>query len=231
MYSQDNISPAPSFIGLTLGISLAAACSTVAVAETRQHGIHEHGSAVLNVAIADQTLSVEYITPAANIVGFEHTPSTEEQKHAVHEAVELLETGKVLLMSPDAACTLAHAKVEHETEIDDHEDHAEEEHSEHEEHEEDEEHAKEEHGEHEEHEEHAKEEHGEHEEHEEGEGTHSEFHVEYEYQCENMGALTHIDVELFKHFPGNEKIITQAITPNGQKGMELTANSARLTLP
>ena len=200
MYSHDNISPAPSFIGLTLGISLAAACSTVAVAETRQHGIHEHGSAVLNVAIADQTLSVEYIPPAANIVGFEHTPSTEEQKHAVHEAVELLETGKVLIMSPDAACILAHAKVEHEAESNDHE-------------------------------EHAKEEHGEHEEHEEDEGTHSEFHVEYEYQCENMGALTHIDVELFKHFPGNEKITTQAITPNGQKGMELTANSARLILP
>ncbi|MDJ0957791.1 MAG: DUF2796 domain-containing protein [Arenicellales bacterium] len=210
------------------GVCLLVAGSTVAVAETRQHGIHEHGSAVLNVAIADQTMSVEYITPAANIVGFEHTPTTEEQKHAVHEAVELLETGKVLNIPADAACTLAHAKVEHEAESDDHEEHAKEEHGEHEE---DEEHAKEEHDEHEEHEEHAKEGHDEHEEHEEDEGTHSEFHVEYEYQCENMGALTHIDVDLFKHFPGNEKITTQAITPNGQKGMELTANSSRLTLP
>ena len=217
MYSHDNINPAPTFMGLTLGISLVAACSTIAIAETRQHGIHEHGSAVLNVAIADQTLAVEYLTPAANIVGFEHTASTEEQKHTVHEAIELLETGNVLIMPSDAACSLAHAKVEHETEGDDHEEHIEEEHGEHEKHEEDEEHAKEEHDK--------------HEEHAEEEGTHSEFHVEYEYRCENMGALTHIDVELFKHFPGNEKITTQAITPNGQKGMELTANSARLILP
>lgn len=187
----------PGSTELTLGLSLAAACSIVAVAETRQHGSHEHGSAVLNVAIADQVLSVEYIAPAANIVGFEHTPSTKDQKHAVHEAIELLETGKVLNIPADAACTLTHAEVEHEDESDEHEEHAKDEH----------------------------------EEHGEDEGAHSEFHVQYEYQCGNMGALPHIDVELFKYFPANEKITTQIITPSGQKGVELTPNSTRLILP
>lgn len=187
----------PGSIELTLGLSLATACSMVAVAETRQHGSHQHGSAILNVAIADQVLSVEYITPAANIVGFEHTPSTEDQKNAVHEVTKLLETGKVLNIPDEAGCTLTHVEVEHEAKS----------------------------------EEHAKEGSDEHEEHEEDEGTHSEFHVRYEYQCENMVAVAHIDVELFKYFPATEKITTQIITPSGQKGVELTPNSTRLILP
>ena len=190
----------PGSIVWTLGLYLAAAWSVVAVAETRQHGSHEHGSAVLNVAIADQVLSVEYITPAANVVGFEHTPSTEDQKNAVKEAIQLLETGKVLNIPEDAACTLTHAEVERETEKDEHEEHAEE----------------------------GSDEHG---EHGDDEGAHSEFHVLYEYQCENMAALAHIDVVLFKYYPANEEITAQIITPSGQKGMELTPNSARLILP
>ncbi len=198
----------PSSIGLTLGLGLSAACGTAAVAETRHHGSHEHGSAVLNAATADTTLSVEYITPAANIVGFEHAPSTEEQERAVHEAVELLESGKMLSLPAEAECNLTRAEVEHEAEGDEHHD-----------------------AEGDEHEKHAKEELDEHEEHGEDEGAHSEFHVEYEYRCENIGALAHIDVELFKHFPGNEKITTQVITANGQKGVELTPSSTRLVLP
>ena len=195
-------------IGLTVGLGLSAACGTAAVAETRQHGSHEHGSAMLNVAIADTTLSVEYITPAANIVGFEHAPSTEEQQHAVHEAVKLLERGKVLSLPAEAECNLTRAEVELEGEA--HMD---------------------EHKEGERHEEHAQEEDNEHEKRRDDEDSHSEFHAEYEYQCENMGALAHIDVELFKHFPGNEKITTQVITANGQKGVELTPDSTRLILP
>ena len=118
---KNRLSSIRGYIELTLGLFLAAACSAAAVAETRQHGSHEHGSAVLNVAIADQLLSVEYITPAANIVGFEHTPSTDDQMNAVNEAIELLETGKVLNIPTGAACTLTHAEVEHEAEKDEHE--------------------------------------------------------------------------------------------------------------
>ena len=76
-------------IRLTLGLVLGIACCAVAVSETRQLGSHEHGAAILNVAIADESLSIEYRTPAANIVGFEHAPSTEAQVQAVHDATEL----------------------------------------------------------------------------------------------------------------------------------------------
>ena len=40
-----------------------------------------------------------------------------------------------------------------------------------------------------------------------------------------------LDVNIFEHFPGNEKILTQVITPNGQTGGELTRDTARLMLP
>lgn len=195
-------------IRATLALILSAVCSPVVMSETRQLDSHEHGAAILNVAIADGTLSIEYITPAVNIVGFEHVPSTEDQERAVHEAVELLESGKVISIPPEAACSLANAEVEHggKPHMGEHQE--------------------------EEHEEgHTSKEHGEHEEHGDGEGSHSEFHVVYQYQCENIDALAHIDVELFAYFSGNEKIASQIITPNGQGGMVLTPNSTRLVFP
>lgn len=191
-----------------LFLVLCAAYPVGAVAETRQHGSHEHGAAVLNVAVAGATLAVEFIAPAANIVGFEHAPSSEEQERAVHQALELLESGNVMTVPAEADCRLARAEVE--TEGAAHRD---------------------EHDADKEHEVHAKEEDGGREEHTEDEETHSEFHAEYEYQCQNITALSHIDVELFKYFPGNDDITVQVITPNGQSGTELTPDSTRLVLP
>lgn len=176
-----------------VAISVTALMFNAVTAEVRQHGSHEHGAASLNVAIVEQTLAIEFIAPAANIVGFEHTPRTQAQKQAVSEAEAMLESDAIFSFPPAAECTLSQAVMEDEHE---------------------------EHGEHEE-----------HAEHEQGEAAHSEFHAEYEYQCRQIERLTHVDVRLFEHFPGNEEIAVQVITPNGQGGAVLTSANARIELP
>lgn len=81
--------------------------------EYRQHGTHEHGLAQMNLAVDDQDVHIELISPAANIVGFEHQPKTPEQEAAVKKALETLEDGEALFVfSPDAACDLVEARVE-----------------------------------------------------------------------------------------------------------------------
>jgi hypothetical protein len=195
-------------IRATIGLVGCLACG-IGLAESRQLGTHEHGTAVLNVAVADATLSIEYQTPAANLVGFEHEARTDAQKMAVDDAEKVLKSGKILTLPEDAACELTAVEVEHEAEG--------EHHDEHEHHDEKKEHHTE--GE------------TDHDHRDHDMESHAEFHVLMTYECQNIEALTHIDVDLFRLFPGNEKIRTQAITPSGQTGGELTPDSARLMLP
>ena len=117
---------------LLLSLCFTAALPKAILAETRQHGRHEHGSAELNIAVAEQTLMVEYTTPVANILGFEHAAKTEKEKQALHEAEEVLKSDRIISLPTDADCTLAHTAMQQEEEHEEHEA----EHEEHEEHEE-----------------------------------------------------------------------------------------------
>jgi hypothetical protein len=66
----------------------------------------------LNVVVEDDDLYLEFASPAANIVGFEHRPRTDAQKAAVMEAVETLKNGETLIALPAGAqCRLAEPTV------------------------------------------------------------------------------------------------------------------------
>ena len=193
-------------LGLLAGLLAAPVAPLVSAAE-REHGAHEHGVGQLNVAIEGDEVEIELIAPGADIVGFEHEAETEADKAAVAEAAALLADGPAIFVFPDgAACALEEAEVESALLEGEHahEDHADEKHA---------------------HEEHA------HEEHagEEGE-SHSEFHAHYHFECGNPGALDHIEVRYFEHFPNAEELDVQTITDDGQGAQELTAEAARLDL-
>ena len=74
--------------------------SNIDAAEYRRHEAHEHGVAHMNVAFEGNELYIEFISPAANIVGFEHQPRTQEQKAAVKAAIKKLEAGEKLFALP-----------------------------------------------------------------------------------------------------------------------------------
>ena len=78
----------------------------------RAHGAHVHGLANLNLVLDGENVLVELQSPAANLVGFEHAPSSEADKTAVQEAVRKLEAGNALFaFNSEAGCALAAAEV------------------------------------------------------------------------------------------------------------------------
>ena len=182
--------------------------------DQRHHEAHVHGVAHLNVAFEGNNLYIELSSPAANIVGFEHHPRTEEQKAAVKTAIETLEAGEKLFALPaDTGGRVVKANVQTDVESEsDHEpgqpcahDHAES----------------------------GKE--AEVEKHRHGEGheaddheRHSEFKAEYHFVCKTPQKLTQIEVSLFRIFPGIEHIEVQLLTDTKQTALELTAQKSKI---
>ena len=175
--------------------------------EKRHHEAHEHGVANLNIAVEGNNIYIEFTSPAANIVGFEHHPRTHDQKDAVKDAVKKLQEGDALfILSTGSESKLVKSSVD--TDIDKDADHdSESEHG----------HGKEEH--------HDKE-HGEADEHE----RHSEFKAQYHFVCKKPDRLSQIDVKLFRVFPGIEHIEVQLITETKQTAVELTAKKIKISL-
>ncbi len=87
-----------------LVMALIAASSHADDAPThRQHAAHAHGIGRLNLALEDQQLYVELHSPASNIFGFEHAPSSDGEREKLRTAVETLEQGDRLFRFAEAA--------------------------------------------------------------------------------------------------------------------------------
>ena len=195
----------------TFAIMIAIVSSKTWAGEQRHSDAHVHGVAHLNVAVEGTRLHLEFTSPAANIVGFEHQPRTEKQKDGVRKAKETLEESSILFIpSPAAQCRPIKSSIKTDIEHnDDHDADAEHEH----EHEKDTHHGK------------AKE----HlEENEDEHARHSEFHSEYQFVCKNPGKLAQMDVMLFQPFPGIEHIEVQLLTGKKQSAQELTSQNHRI---
>ena len=229
---------------------LGLTCSTAA-----QQSAHVHGIATLNLAIEGNEFEIEFVSPAGNLVGFEHKAVTAAERRAIRDAIEQLRKGNELFdLSPEASCSLTVADVKHrhqgEEDVTDghghgakHDDHAEHEHA-----------GEEEDGTHSGHEEEKREdEHDEHEhageeedgthsgpdaKHDDGDehgragkagDTHSEFHAHYHYVC-NGSRIGTIGVRLFEHWPRIKEIRVQALTPTGQFGGDVKADDPVIRL-
>lgn len=182
-----------------------------------QEDPHEHGAATLNVVLENDTLSMEFVSPAVNLVGFEYEPSSKEEMQAVEDALVQLEDASTLFATADAAsCELTSAETEHV--MTDEEGHEGEEHSEGEAQDEEES---------EEHSESGAEEHAEGEEHDEEEGAqHSEFHATYTFTCAQPDSLSSVALnELFALYPSIEDLDVQYVLPSGQGAAELSPTS------
>jgi hypothetical protein len=90
-----------------LAFGLACLASSPAIAdEFRSRGVHEHGSATVDVAIQASTLEIALHAPAINVVGFEHAPRSVEEKTALAQANRVFGSPQGLFLMPaSAACT------------------------------------------------------------------------------------------------------------------------------
>jgi len=98
-----------------LSITLLAGSTQLYAAdhEHEQHEAHVHGEAELMIALEGSTLEIEFLSPAMNIVGFEHQPANEAQSHAIESAIETLKQPGLLFSLPSAAkCDPVSTEVE-----------------------------------------------------------------------------------------------------------------------
>jgi hypothetical protein len=79
----------------------------------RGHGAHVHGLGRLDLAQEGAEVYLSLVTPAANLLGFEHRPRGDAERAALEETVAALRDGPALFRFTEAAgCTLAEALVE-----------------------------------------------------------------------------------------------------------------------
>ena len=198
-------------------LPVVASLLTLTSVTAAQQPAHVHGIATLNLAMEGDKLEIEFVSPAGNIVGFEHEAVTAAERRAIRDAIEQLMKGNELFDLPHAAsCSLHVAEVEHghgeeeksadghghDAEQDDHDEHG------HAEEEEDSPHTGHE----------TKQDGGDEKGHAGEEGdTHSEFHAHYRYEC-NGSAIGTIGVRLFDYWPRIKGVRVQALTPDGQFG-------------
>ncbi len=188
---------------------LAGGLPLTATAGSAGHAPHVHGLAHLDVAVDGPQVALELRSPAANIVGFEHAPSTPAQVRSLEEALQRLRAGTGLFrLDPAADCVLEQASAERHT-GDSGEQRDEHEHEHHD------------HG-------HA---HGEAEDRAAEDGAvHSEIHASYRFRCADPARLQSLQVELQKHFPGIETLETQVVTRERQYGTKLRGGRTELAL-
>ena len=179
--------------------------------EHREAGAHQHGVAEIGAALDGGKLAIEFKSPAANLVGFEHQPKNDDQKKAIENAMIVLKNGKSLfVMDANAQCVMTAATVtspfkeeaaEHDHDHDKHD--------------------------------HDKHDHGDHDDHGAKEGhdeTHSDFSARYLFECASPEKMAMMRVGLFDIFPAIEKIDAVYLGDNVQLGAELTPSNADFNL-
>jgi hypothetical protein len=168
----------------------------------RELGPHVHGHGTLNIAIEGKRVAMELEVPGMDIVGFEHAPSTDDQKVAVEKAKARLEKPLGIFSLPAAAgCTVAEAKVALE-------------------------------GEHGEHggDDHKHEEKGDHDHDHDAAGGHNQFEASYALDCTNPAELTTITFDYFALFAGAHDLTVNVVTAKGQSKYEVSRSKPTLDL-
>ena len=188
-------------------ISIAGSSRTLA----QSADSHVHGNAELNVVLMGQQLQVEFVSPAINLIGFEHPPNTDEETATLNNTIEQLQRGGWLIEAFPTTCQLSTEEFEapvydeHERSEHDHES------SEH-----DHEHERSEHD-------------HEHESSEHDAEPHSNFRVTYLYDCDSA-PRKQLEVLAFDHYSGIETLTVQWIADQKQGYARLNRDNPVLNL-
>ncbi|MFM5244006.1 DUF2796 domain-containing protein [Aeromonas media] len=169
--------------------------------ESHSHGAHEHGHGHLNLVVDGDQLMIELQAPAADLVGFEHTAKSDEEKAQYAKAVARLQQPDALFrLDPAAGCKLTQQELQAAKEDHDHEhDH-----------------------------DHDKAASDKHEHHHEEAG-HADLGAMYTYTCTTPAKLNGLEATLFGLYPSLEKLSVQGILPTGQTAAELTSSANKLS--
>jgi hypothetical protein len=220
------------FLDFSKKILLAASMTIgfAAPALAQSPGTHVHGQAVLEAAVNGETVQLNLYSPLDNLLGFEHSPRTKEERRAVQAMAAKLHQAETLFVFTPSGCRLESANLQ-STALSP-------------------ElltavppsgknqgattggrggevskpvssssppsrapHADEAHGAHEAHESH---------------GAHAELEAAWVFRCSAPEALQELDVGLFRAFPGLRRLDVALAGPRKQSSARLTPQSTRL---
>ena len=169
---------------------------------------HEHGVGALSIAVEGHDVEVELTIPGSDVVGFEHPPSSNQDRQAVIKGVKSLrDIDNILVLSSSAKCRVKDVEVTSGLIGDQKDDHG---HVNKHKHGHDDKHR---------HEDKVK------DNYKEG---HSEFIAHYHFHCDYPKLLKSVKLGFFKVFPSAHELNAKWITPKGQGASELTPNSPKL---
>jgi Protein of unknown function (DUF2796) len=94
---------------VTLGLAVAGTTK-----RRHQHGAHVHGTATLNIAIEARTATIEFISPAESVIGFEHQATSAADQNRQAMALDLLRNkiGSMVVFDPALGCSFSPTKVD-----------------------------------------------------------------------------------------------------------------------
>ncbi len=78
--------------------------SVSTIAKTQSQEAHIHGLATLTLALENKALEIQFESPAANLIGFEHQANSPEEKQAVKQAEVILKSPKLLFSFAGTSC-------------------------------------------------------------------------------------------------------------------------------
>lgn len=169
------------------------------------HGPHEHGVATLSLVLEGEELAVELLTPAVNLLGFEHRPQSDAERTALQAAAAQLQRGGALLgLTPAARCQQQSVQIDSPLmAVYDNRDRQR-----------------------------AIQEAGAAGEVPPAEqaDVHADFVVSYRFRCAAPTALQGLDLQLFRHFPGLQRIALPWLRDGRQAAATATPQRPRVSL-
>ena len=99
-------------LAFTRYLLLSTLLVVAALARVEAQEAHTHGLATLTLALEGETLEMQFESPAANLVGFEHKATSSEEKAAVTKAEVILKDAARLFSFVGSGCQFKNALVD-----------------------------------------------------------------------------------------------------------------------
>lgn len=182
-----------------LAIFVLLSVSTIAKTESQE--AHIHGRAMLTLVLENEVLEIQFESPAANLIGFEHKARSPEEKQLAAQLESVLKSPKLLFSFSGTRCKAIKITVDISSIIEVDHDHHEPHH----------------------HEPHHHDSHSHSATHSDkghSDNGHSEVKASYQFSCKDTNDLKSVSVALFNQFPRIEKINAMWVT-GFQQGSEL----------
>lgn len=187
-------------------ILIAATITASALLSPVYAAPHVHGHGELSMVIEKNLVEVAFNAPAESIVGFEHKPTNDAEKHHVKNIYQDLHKPLNFFNFSQAQCKVVETSIDFGalTPTDEHEHH--------------------DHG-------HKHGHHDEHDHHEHhGDSTHSEVEAHYRFECTDISKLNVVTLRIFEHFPNLEKLEAVWLVPQGQGANTLTSKQNKIII-